>query len=414
MISPGSNFLFQYSTFFYPFSDYHFYVRIQEKRGPPSLVPVLNINKLVFLKNLFNLGLQFFTNMKPYSNQLYGPTTLPYTVGVTGQSNLVDQKISVHKLWPGYHTTIHTVPKILETSSNFDNLPIDQRNCKLPHETSGFKLFQEYTQKGCEIECAAKKAMTFCKCLPWHYPNNFSSLPMCDMFGGFCFNEIMSDEVFYKGCKLECLPNCQEISLSLWQRSAPLNIEDLCKDGTFFDKFFEQNLQRLFAFEHYRSMVQEQRIPDLAISLSNGSLCREYIWKYISFVSVESATESISKSQLDRSTSFIDQLRIIGGNLGLCVGMSVVGMFEAMTFIFIVVKSSVYDIRTLWRKFLSYFGPNVPKISQELAHKRIVVCNGQGFKDNNEDNGFEESQKNLKKLYVMIFLIFFTSHFSET
>ena len=32
MISLGSNFLFQYLTFFYPFSDYHFYVRIQEKR----------------------------------------------------------------------------------------------------------------------------------------------------------------------------------------------------------------------------------------------------------------------------------------------------------------------------------------------------------------------------------------------
>ena len=157
------------------------------------------------------------------------------------------------------------------------------------------------------------------------------------------------------------------------QRSSPLNIKALCKDGTFFDKFFKQNLQRLFAFEHYRSMVQEQHIPDLATSLSNGSLCREYLQKYVSFVSVESPTESVPKSQLDRSTSFIDQLGIIGGNLGLCVGMSVLGMFEAMTFILIVFKSSLQDIRTIWRKFLSHFGFHNLEISQENALETIKV-----------------------------------------
>ena len=191
-----------------------------------------------------------------------------------------------------------------------------------------------------------------------------------------------------------------------------MKIKDLCKDGTFFDKFFEQNLQRLFAFEHYRSLVQEQRIPDLATSFSNGSLCAEYMQKYVSFVSVESPTESVSKSHLDRSTSFIDQLGIIGGNLGLCVGMSVLGMFEAMTFVLIVVKSSIEDIKTMWRTILSYFGFNVPEISQEFSLKRVVVCNGQVFTNNNEDIGFEERQKDLKKLYVRTFLIFFTSHFS--
>ena len=350
--------------------------------------------------------------MKPYSDQLYGPTALPYTIGVTGQNNLVDQKISVHKLWPGYHTTIHTVPKILETSSNFDNLPIDQRNCKLPHETNGFKLFQEYTQKGCEIECAAKKATSFCKCLPWHYPNNFSSLPMCDMFGSFCFNRIMSDEVFYKKCKSECLPSCQEISLSVWQRSAPLKIQELCKAGTFFDKFLKQNLQRLFAFEHYRSLVQKQRIPDIATSFSNGSLCAEYLKKYVAFISVESPTESVAKSQMDRSMSFIYQLGIIGGNLGLCVGMSVLGMFEAMTFILIVLKSSIQDVRIIWRKFLSYFGFNIPEIGQEHTLERVLVSHGQGIKNNAEDNGFDESQEDLKKLYVIILLTLFSFHFS--
>ena len=81
--------------------------------------------------------------MKPYSDQIYGPTTLTFTIGVTGTNTYFDQKISVHKLRPGYHTTIYVTPKILEVSSDFRNLDLKQRRCKLPHETDGLELFKE-------------------------------------------------------------------------------------------------------------------------------------------------------------------------------------------------------------------------------------------------------------------------------
>ena len=64
--------------------------------------------------------------MKPYTDQIYGPTALPYTIGVTRKNNQIDQKISVHKLRPGYHTTIQVVPNILETTSAFDDLKLSQ------------------------------------------------------------------------------------------------------------------------------------------------------------------------------------------------------------------------------------------------------------------------------------------------
>ena len=112
--------------------------------------------------------------MKPYTNQHYGPSTLSYKIGVTEQLNAVDQKTNTYKLIPGYHTTVHVVPKIIETSHAFDSLSIDTRKCKLPSETKGFQLFQKYSRKGCEIECAARKAASFCKCLPWNYANSFS------------------------------------------------------------------------------------------------------------------------------------------------------------------------------------------------------------------------------------------------
>ena len=113
-------------------------------------------------------------------------------------------------------------------------------------------------------------------------------------------NHIMSNEVYYKSCKSECLADCQEISLSVWQSTVPLNVEDLCKPGTYHDKFFEKNFQKIFAFEQYRIMVQEQYIPDLATSFANGSLCLEYVRKYVSLVTVESPTENVAKSQLEK------------------------------------------------------------------------------------------------------------------
>ena len=255
--------------------------------------------------------------MKPFSNQLYGPTYIAYTVGISGKKSFMDQKISVVKLRPGYHVSISIVPKILETSPAFNDLNLESRKCKLSHETVGFNLFKEYTRTGCEIECAVRKATSICRCLPWNYPNNFTQFPMCDMFGGYCFNEIMSNVVYYKKCKFECLEECQEISLSIWYNMVPLDIEKLCKGGIYFQTFFKQRFAQIFAFERYKNLVQDQSVLDLATSFENGSLCMNYIKNYVSFVTVESPTKSVTKSMRDKRAYFIDKLATVGGTLGI-------------------------------------------------------------------------------------------------
>ena len=338
------------------------------------------------------LGLQFWINMKPYSNQLYGPTALPYTIGVTEKNIFIDQKTLIHKLRPGYHTTLHIIPKILETTSAFNTLDLDVRKCKLPHETTGFRFFQEYSRKGCEIECAARKATSFCKCLPWHYPNNFSSLPMCDIFGGYCFDEIMSNIVYYKKCKTECLEDCQETSLFMWHNSVPLNTETLCKGSTYFDKFFLQNYERLFAFENYQMLVQKHSTLDLESSLRNGSLCKAYISKYVSLVSIESPTKSITKAQRDQRKFFFDKLSTVGGTLAVSAGFSVISMFEVVVFVYIVFMGIVLDVRDLWNKAFTYLRKTGSATKKKTAPSNNVakVC---------YDN-INEGQHEIKKLYV--------------
>ena len=123
---------------------------------------------------------------------------------------------------PGQHIVIHVLPKIIDAANEFKLLPLSTRKCMLSQETQGFKFLIEYSRKGCELECAAQKAVSFCKCLPWYYPNNFTVLPMCDMFGSHCFDRIMSDQSFYKKCQQWCKEECQEISLTKWATIFPL------------------------------------------------------------------------------------------------------------------------------------------------------------------------------------------------
>ena len=150
------------------------------------------------------------------------------------------------------------------------------------------------------------------------------------------------------------MEDCEETSLSVWHKSVSFHIKKVCEPSAYFDEFFKQNFQRIFAFESYRVLVHEKRTPDLATSLSNGSLCEWYIRNYVSFVSVESPTESISKSTLDQRISFNNQLGVIGGTLGICIGTSLLSFAEIVLFLCIVFKSLYQDSKIAWKKIKSF------------------------------------------------------------
>ena len=76
-------------------------------------------------------------NMKHISNQLYNFKSMRYTIGITGQNELVDQKRNVITIRPGRQTAIKVIPRLVRTSADHNNLPLDQRRCKLSEETDG-------------------------------------------------------------------------------------------------------------------------------------------------------------------------------------------------------------------------------------------------------------------------------------
>ena len=128
---------------------------------------------------------------------------------------------------------VRVVPKVIEVSNNFKHFDFETRNCKFLHESKQLKYVQNYSKAGCEFECALEVALDICKCLPWFYPNNFSAIPMCDMFGGKCFDNIMSDNTYYKNCNDQCLEDCEVTSYIAFPSYVPLDITDVCRKPLF-------------------------------------------------------------------------------------------------------------------------------------------------------------------------------------
>ena len=292
-----------------------------------------------------------WVNMKPYSIQFYNPIAVPYTVGITGIDDAIDQKRLVHQIIPGHHITINVFPQLVLSSADFNAYDLSTRQCKLKHEVEGLNFLNGYTRRGCELECAMKKAVAFCRCLPWNYPNNFTSVSMCDMFGAHCFDKIMSDEKFYKQCQNECMEDCEENAFSVWYTSFPLNLEEVCIEGNMIYEHINQTFQQHFAFESYKILVDGGSIPNLIASYVNGSLCRNFVRNYASFVSIQSPSTNIIKSRRERNVSFNDQLGKIGGIIGLFTGMSLLSLANIFLFFYTIIKSLAKDFVQIFSNY---------------------------------------------------------------
>ena len=273
--------------------------------------------------------------MKPHIN-IESASTLhvPYTIKISTKNNLIDQKRGLVELKPGYHVVIRIVPKVVETTKEFEAFDTNIRKCKLSHESHKLKFLENYTKVGCEFECALKKAMAICKCLPWFYPNDFTGTPMCDMFGGKCFDMIMSNEKYYKKCKNICLEDCKGTSYMAIPSYVPLNYIETCQEPLFQDIFDELQWSYVYITIFEYLTMEKWKNP----YYNPEQLCQEYLKKYISIVSIETPTDTVVKSLRIKRVTWNEQIAFIGGTLGLFTGISLLSMVEIVCFCLNVFK----------------------------------------------------------------------------
>ena len=191
------------------------------------------------------------------------------------------------------------------------------------------------------------KASNICKCLPWFYPNNLTTLPICDMFGAKCFDMIMSDDTYYQNCTSQCLDDCNSTSYMIIPSYEPINIEETCnlkKFKEFFQIVYEEHKE----FERFEEMTDKNWKKKFFLYHSE-KICNDHLPKYIAMVSIESPTRTVTKSNKVKRITIYEQLAIIGGTLGLFTGMSILSMVEVVCFCVNMIKKSCMSARkTLW------------------------------------------------------------------
>ena len=298
--------------------------------------------------------------MKPFTNKLYSPTAIPYKVGITGPYNVIDQKRNTILVKPGLHLMIQVLPKVFETTKDFDELRLDQRGCKLSTESEGLSMIKNYTRIGCETECAAKKAASICQCIPWYLPNDFSVWPMCEMFGHFCYDIIMDDEDSYRNCKYLCKPDCKETEYIVVYEYFPLNIGHMCSENEFHGLTFNHHFQRHFAFQNYKLLVENGTVSD---GETLQLFCREYVRKYVALFTVESPTRAAILTHRDKALFFFDKFAIIYGTYGLFVGMSFMTFWEVV----LLLLTIIYEILMF---FVRSFGIGKDRLKHDDQKKR--------------------------------------------
>ena len=272
-------------------------------------------------------------NMRPYINQPFNPVAVPYTIGISGANDMIDQKRNVIRLKPGTQVLIRIIPRLIKTTEYFNGLTLNQRRCKLPTEIDGLEHLKIYSRIGCETDCAIQNAISVCHCIPWHYPNSFETLPICELFGGFCFDFFMSLSITYTTCKYKCLKNCEETEYIVLPEIFPLDSKSACQLGSFHFQHFEHAFGNHFSFQSYKALIEGKSINDLAKSFANGTLCQEYVESYVAYVSVESPTSAGILTNKDKRIFFYDGLSTVGAHYALFTGMSLLSMAEIVILI---------------------------------------------------------------------------------
>ena len=86
----------------------------------------------------------------------------------------------------------------------------ERRKCRFRTENLDLKLFSQYSQSACRLECQVKMATSKCGCVPWDYPQLMKDnlLPVCEGWGRYCFeNVVKNSSKRLKHCG-HCKPDC--------------------------------------------------------------------------------------------------------------------------------------------------------------------------------------------------------------
>ena len=162
------------------------------------------------------------------ANSLWRPAASKssFLISLSGHLDYFDAKSFLRLAKPGYKTIIDIQPLEVIATSRLRDLAPTQRKCRFSNEADGLTIFSKYSQSACQLECIVKQAYQTCQCIPWNMPTNESNYVICDIYGTFCFNEILKQEERLHGC--DCLANCNDIQFNIMEKEVLIDLDEYC------------------------------------------------------------------------------------------------------------------------------------------------------------------------------------------
>lgn len=117
---------------------------------------------------------------------------------------------------------------MLRGTPEFRAMDVSKRKCLYPDEKE-LSISDHYSEANCYLECAWRRAIETCECVPWFMSDKYPELDMCGQPGNSCFKKIVDTRYDDDDpCASQCPSDCEtlEFEVSLQKKNEMNSLVD--------------------------------------------------------------------------------------------------------------------------------------------------------------------------------------------
>lgn len=271
-----------------------------------------------------------------------------YTVAINPSGTFPLTSYTGFDIKPGHENFIAISGTVVKSDEGLRSIEKASRNCLFEDENRDMKIFKNYTQSNCLLECSLFYAyeMQLCDCVPWYLPSPGNFTPICcDPWQAYEFLENMQT-VPGERCSY-CLPDCSLIMYDVKITTVPMKscdqsnfgISSLCNTsnneaiqpalyGNQIYSYYKYHLGKVPDFILNKISSSNSRSSDESISPDSAPSSYEAYVSDIAKVEIFFKTSSVIQVGSQPTMTWVDFFSNIGGILGLVLGMGMISIFE--------------------------------------------------------------------------------------
>ena len=291
-----------------------------------------------FRPQLFERGLYGRFDRKTIQMQIHPTTELAQILHDPRQ----DHSTRSFTLKRGHEYTFKLSIDGRTVTENFQELPIDQRKCKLPNEVDDNSWFKYYSKRHCKYKCRTILAYNACGCIPWDifHVGNYTE---CDVFGRTCFMNVLENITHTNGLCEDCYDDCQYIRYKM----IDVTEKKLSHYVTFSSS--KGTCMGMKALCHYLN----DKNHTLDDKYSPKAYAQAYKEKFHGMIIVNVVFPSfeVDLTIMDARYSLIDKVTSLGGSFGLFTQFTGCSIIAVIHLTILTIKRIYIVLKDLKTKF---------------------------------------------------------------